>query len=75
MENTCTIKIYRDNELLKEFKNQESDGEAFGWMLRNQGNSIDYALRFGGYKVEVIDDKTGKVEYWKPYVNRADLYG
>jgi hypothetical protein len=62
-----TINIYKDNTLLKTFDNQESDINAFGWLLRNQGQSVDYALRYGGYKVELIDETTGEKEYYKPY--------
>lgn len=61
-----TINIFKDGELVKSFENQESDVKAFGWMLNNQGQSIDYALRHGGYKVQVID-KDGQESFWKPY--------
>lgn len=64
---TYKIVIYQDGEIKKTFENQNNDSNAFGWMLRNQHNSIDYALRYGGWKVEQINEQTGKSEFWKYY--------
>lgn len=62
-----TIKITQDGELKKEFNGQDSDISAFGWLLRNQGQSTDWALKHGGWKVEVINETTGESTFWKPY--------
>jgi len=62
-----TFNIYQDNDLKKTFTDQESDQNAFGYMLRIQGNSINHALRYEGWNVEVIDQDTGEKTYWKPY--------
>ena len=62
-----TIKIKQDGILKKEFNNAESDGIALGWMLRHQGNSTDYAMRYDGYTVELINEETKESEFWKPY--------
>ncbi len=62
-----TVKIYQDNQLKKEIKGENASTDAFGWMLRNQGNSVDYALRWGGYVVEETNDETGEKTFWKPY--------
>lgn len=62
-----TIKIFKDDALIKEFNNEKDDACAFGWILRHQGQSVDYCLRWGGYKVEVIDEETNESEFWKPY--------
>lgn len=61
-----TINIYKDGKLIKTFADQQDDIKAFGWLLREQGQSVDYALRYGGYKVETIDSE-GNTECWKPY--------
>ena len=66
---TYTFKIYQDNQLKKEFVNENNDCKAFGWLLNNQGQSTDYALRHGGWKVEQINEQTKEAEYWKPYSN------
>ena len=67
MQNTYTIKIYQHNKLRKEFKDQTGDNFAFRWLLNNQGQSIDFALRYGGWKVEEINEQTQEIEFWKPY--------
>ncbi len=61
-----TVIIYKDNKEVKRFENEESDFCAFRWLHQNQGQSTDWAMRWGGYKVEVIDDN-GVSEFWKPY--------
>ena len=70
MPNTYTFKIYQDNELKKEFNEQESDQKAFAYLLRSQGQSTDWALRYGGWKVEQINEQTKESEFWKPYTNQ-----
>jgi hypothetical protein len=62
-----TIVIYKDDNEVKRFENEETDFCALRWLLNNQGQSTDYAIRYGGYKVEIIDNKTGLSEFWKPY--------
>jgi hypothetical protein len=62
-----TINIYQDNKVIKSFENVDSDFCAFQWLLNHQGQSTDYAIRYGGYKVEIIDNVTGEKDYWKPY--------
>lgn len=62
-----TINIYQDNKIIKTFENVDNDFCAFEWLLNHQGQSTDYAIRYGGYKVELIDNDTKEVEYWKPY--------
>lgn len=54
-----TYRIFQDNKIVKTFTGQTSDFETFKWLIRNQGQSTDYALKYGGYKVEVRDEKTG----------------
>lgn len=69
MENsTFTIRIYHDGDLKKEFTGQTSDTNAFGYLLKAQGNSVNHALKYEGWKVEQINEQTGKSEFWKPYV-------
>jgi hypothetical protein len=66
-ENTYTFKIYQDNELKKEFNGQKNDFEAFKWLLNNQGQSINHAIKYEGWKVEEINETTKESEFWKPY--------
>jgi len=70
MKTTYTFKIYQDNELKKEFNEQESDQKAFAYLLRSQGQSTDWALRYGNWKVEQINEQTKESEFWKPYTNQ-----
>ena len=63
---TYTYKIFQDGELRKEFNGQENDFEPFKYLLRNQHQSTDYALRYGGWKVEEINEQTGQSIFWKP---------
>ena len=61
-----TVKIYKDNELKKEFNKQETDFCAFKWLLDNQGQSCSWAIKHEGWKVELIDEDTNEAELWKP---------
>jgi hypothetical protein len=61
-----TVNIYQDNKLKTTLSGEQAQNEAFKYLLRNQGQSTDYAIRWGGWKVEVIDEH-GNVTYWKPY--------
>jgi hypothetical protein len=43
------VRVYKDGEPVTEVL---KDGNAaFTWLLRHQGQSVDYALRHGGYSV------------------------
>lgn len=33
----------------------ESENDAFVWLLRHQGQSVDYATRYGGYAIVAAD--------------------
>ncbi len=37
-----------------------SEDEAWAWLLRHQGQSTDYALRYGGYAISQTDAKEGE---------------
>lgn len=64
---TYTITISQEGIVKKVFENATDDTEAFGWMLRNQGQSIDWALRHEKWTVEVKNNQTGEIDFWKPY--------
>jgi hypothetical protein len=64
---TFTYRIYQDNELRKEFSNQTDDTNVFGWMLRNQHFSVHYALKFGGWKIDVVNEQTQEVRKYQSY--------
>lgn len=58
--------IYQDGKLIKSIEGEDSSNKAFAALLRLQGQSTDYALKFGGWKViEHFND--GTEENWKPY--------
>lgn len=67
MQTLYTYNIYQDNELKKTFENEPDDSKMFGYMLRSQGNSINYAIKYGGYKIEIINQTTNEKEIMKPY--------
>lgn len=58
--------ITRDGKELKTFEKQTTDFEPFKWLLNYNSSSIHWALRYEGYKVEVVNEQTGKSEFWKP---------
>lgn len=60
------IEIYQDGILKHTISGEDSGTKAFGWMLRNQGQSVDWALRYGGWSVKETDE-TGEETFWKPY--------
>lgn len=59
--------ISKDGKEVKVFEHQTGDFEPFKWLLNHQGQSVNYALKHGGYKVEAIDEETGISEFWSPY--------
>jgi len=63
----CNIEISQDGVIKKTFENVENDFPAFRWLLNNQGQSTDYALKYGGWAVEITDTQTGEVTKWEPY--------
>lgn len=60
-----TFKITHDNKLIKELNNQESDFNVFKFLLSYQSQSIHWAIRYEGYKVEQIDEETKVSKFWK----------
>lgn len=59
-----TIKITKDGELQKEFKQQSDDFLAFKYLIDKQGNSIHHAVRHEGWDVELIDEDTGEKQFY-----------
>jgi hypothetical protein len=59
-----TFKIYRGNQVIKEFNNQDSDFVVLKFMLNHQSSSMHHALKYEGYKVEQIDEETKKNHFW-----------
>ena len=57
--------IFKDGKLLEILKNLPTDEKLFGYLLSCQGQSIDYALKYGGYLVEVENIETKKVTNYK----------
>ena len=61
-----TFIIKQDGIEKKKFEHEANDYEPFKWLLRNQGQSVSYALKYGGWSVEAIDEDTGESTFWKP---------
>lgn len=61
-----TYIIYQDNKEIKRFEHQNSDLKPLMFIQGNQGQSLSYALKYSGYKVEEIDEETKISKYWKP---------
>lgn len=64
-ESTATITVYRDGKELVKFEHEKSDFCAFRWLLNHQSSSTDWALRYEGYKVQIKNEQTGEISYWK----------
>lgn len=67
-ESIVKVTISRDGKQLAHFEGKDAENAAFVWLLRNQSNSVDWALRYEGYKVEV--NTNGDVSHWKPYASK-----
>lgn len=61
-----TYIIYQDKKEVKRFENQTSDFPTLKYIQSHQGQSLSWALRYGGWAVQEIDEKTKESEYWKP---------
>jgi len=56
-----TYIIYSDKKEIKRFEDQNSDINIFKFMLNCQGNSMDYAFKYGGYSATVTDQDTKEI--------------
>jgi len=61
-----TYIIYSENKEVKRFENQTSDFTTLKYIQNHQGQSLNWALKYGGWKVEEIDEETQVSEFWKP---------
>ena len=63
-----SVEIRRDGDLKETFDTgdmQADSNAAFRWMLRNQSMSVDWAIRYEGWRVtEIAPD--GTREDWQP---------
>ena len=48
-----TLRIYHNDKLQKEFVDQKTGFAAFKYMLDHQSSSIDHAIKYEGWKVEI----------------------
>lgn len=56
-----TYNVYHDGELQASFTDQPNDMKAFGYVLDHQSASVHHALRYEGWKIEIIDQATGQI--------------
>jgi hypothetical protein len=61
-----TYIIYNDNKEVKKFENQNSDFPTLKYIQSHQGQSLNWALKYGGWKVKEIDQETKVSLFWKP---------
>ena len=57
---TFTFIISQDGKEYKTLTNQPIDVVLYGEMLRAQGNSINHAIRYEGWKIEMINEQTNE---------------
>jgi len=62
-----TVFIYRNGEHVGTLTEQSNDEGAIGYLLRHQSQSVDYALRHGGWDVVMEDAVTGERTKLKSY--------
>ena len=60
------VLIYRDNEQKASFQGDGAENLAWIWLLKNQHQSTDWALKYGGFQVKVYHD-SGEITEWTPY--------
>jgi hypothetical protein len=60
-----TYIIYTDNKEVKRLENQTSDFPTLKYIQSHQGQSLNWALKNGGWKVEEIDQETKKSVFWE----------
>ena len=58
-----TYKIYQDNKLIKTFENEESDFKPLKYIQNNQGQSFDWATKWGGWTLTYIDENGQELNY------------
>lgn len=61
-----TYIVYKDNEERAKFEHQTTDFKPFQFILKNQSQSTQWAMKYEGWKVKEIDEDTGKETFWKP---------
>lgn len=59
------INIYKGSQVIKELTNQQSDAEAYGYLLKEFSHSVDHALKHEGYIVELVTNN--EVSYYLHY--------
>jgi hypothetical protein len=60
-EKLYTFKYYKDGELKHTDVNQKSDICVFKYMHKAQSQSIDWATKHGGWKIECINQTTNQL--------------
>ena len=55
---------------IERFEDQQTDLKPFSYLLKKQSQSVDYALKHGGWGVKERNNDTGKIRHWKPYTSK-----
>ena len=61
-----TFIVTKDGEEKARFKDQSTDFEPFKYILNHQSQSTQWAMRYEGWKVQEINQKTKESYFWKP---------
>jgi hypothetical protein len=74
--------IFQDNQIKKVLRNQASDVNVYGTMHKLTSCSVQHALTYEGYKIEVLNHENNKVVDYltekviaKPQCIMQDLFG
>jgi hypothetical protein len=65
-----TYFVFQDKQLKRKIENQDTDMEVFKYLLRAQSQSTQWALKYGGWYVEVLDQDTGITTDYAHYVDK-----
>lgn len=64
IEPTFTFKIFKNDLLVQQFVKCHDDLLPFAYLQRNQPFSIHYALTYGGWRVEWINELSKQKGTW-----------
>ena len=65
-EDLFTFIVTKDGEERAKFENQKTDFEPFKYLLKHQSQSTGWAMRYGGWRVQEVNQTTKKSHFWKP---------
>lgn len=64
-ESLYTFIVTKDGEEKAKFENQKTDFEPFKYILNNQSQSVHWAMKWEGWKVQEINEDTKESSFWE----------